>query len=164
MQQNMPSHLAQAFEDDHILCIVGNDVFRVSSTSELLLGGPAGRVAPLTMIDLRHVWNSLAGIVGDKREFNIDQVATVAQTTKQTIHLWKVRAITGPSIRPGSGTGRGNGQLFSFTDLFAAALAGCLRRAGVDIDLVSKACRWVRLNEPLDPAPLAEEAIEAATA
>ena len=88
------------------------------------------------------VTHALAGYDGltrlshAQREFTLNDIAKITGEPYSRVYNWVLEKVLVASIRPGQGSGPGNGPVFSFCDAVAAGIVGSLRRAGVGLEIL----------------------------
>jgi hypothetical protein len=75
----------------------------------------------------------------DDREFGIREIAGFAGMNYHLMYHYLDQKVLIPSIRPASGSGRGEGEAkFSWADGFSAGVVGSLRRMGLKLKMLAK--------------------------
>lgn len=92
---------------------------------------------PRLLVNLRGAFNQFGTLEGVdcNRSYRRAAVAKVAGVSKEAVWTWIRDNALLPSIRE-SGRGRGLGPLYSWTDLFCAAVIGMARRQGMPLSVL----------------------------
>src|SRR4051794_19132091 len=89
-------------------------------------------------------------------QHTLPQISCRTGVPGSTLDQWVRAGIITPSIRAGSGRGRGKDRLFSETDALAFAVAAELRRRGVGLSVIRKAVEFI-LATAVPGSPLVVE-------
>ena len=125
-----------------ILFTTQRHIFFARRDAKFRTNSPDGLIAGL-VLDLDIRMRKFVALVGDSREFSMDQFATLLGMSRQNIRLWQNEGVIHPSIRNGS---HANGaprikRLFNHVDLFVGGVIRTMRKNGVPLTLVLKASR-----------------------
>lgn len=154
-------NLKEAFEQGYRYLVVNRRSALLCRRDAVVSFAP-GVVPIVAIFDLQRAWEQLLRRVGSEdRRFSSADVAAAAGMSLPGLHGWLQDGTIRASIKNLGGPGRGRERIFSFRDLFVAAVAGSMRRNRVPYRAVRAVTRFL-MSEEIEIKEDKEEACNAA--
>jgi hypothetical protein len=124
-------NLKEAFDAGYHCLVVGRSRSALCRRDNLLKTLP--NLSPVWAVhDAHGAWKSLLRLAGpETRQYTSHEVATASGVSLPTVSTWCLDGVIRASIKDPGGRGRGRDRVFSFEDVYIAAMVGSMRRRGV---------------------------------